>query len=1469
MGIYSDPVPVVDDPSAIPGAPILINRPAAIRSLSRKFTGDYTAAQLRDGSVGYPQLEAAGVDPAVLNALAELDLRNVERGQLPMSGRQTLNAIRAAPSPANPYGTSVQPQESRRSLIDIPGNVVSDLRAIFTSIPKIPVLLFQQVKELPTAPARLAEVMASGEYEDLGTVPGLGLIPGVYTLGNILGGDFGEMIEHPLFTALDVTPYAKARIFNAPASMLDNAGNIVRRPNAYSRTFSSTRAPTLREEARLAGRNVFGQTGKVSAAEIVANTKLGRAIGQRKDLMKLRLRGTNAGEAVMAAIGDRNVRFYMAQVQQAQRAVLDMLDNPNSPFWKLDPKVRNRIFGKAFEMDKPFLDEFHAFERKWGDDFGKAEYGSVDAWKRRRIEIGQLISRDTRHIPDIKPLTPLEESFVADYARVRDMLIEPYVSTSLDTKRPFVRVDIETPAGNVTSEIYTWAEGSDILAKREALAAHAEVRDLHQFIAKRSGPLVNYTPEQIQELAFNSRVLNGQFSAKLKSELLEGYAHALMLKGVDSSDLLSRVISARYGGGHPDLIDRAVNLSRETIVVPPYTLDDLDAALRPRTPSAHTRSGFRRGRIQYIPEIHRLDSALDSGNIPTIRREINRIWRALDSGRLNPDDLPPSFHELDRAGVRQSLSIYDRAQKWTRKNEVAQMASSKRYNKTKRALADKEKRTTPARFEPHIADLVHEQMVGTAQILNDLFAADPAVGADLLADMVRRVEGRDYAVMDKYLSRLGKDAPAPSAADLFAKFRREAMDSWQDLVDAGFNPQFIHKVDPHAISPHFPGIRLGARAPESWHERTFDLSAGEGDIALALRADGMQYLRKKMEDHLIDVITKGSLEEGWLPLAKTRAELLDDYAELIDREVARRPGATPRDRDVIADELIGKAWTVFDAPKYKNFPIADDAAVYGSGARTAPRRTPGPGQTQTLYIPRSMHRAMLKMQEAPKAHAVLDPAMHVFRLSTLVLSPRWQIYNLLGNLLMGSMSAGKDFWVKLPEAVRMLRRVRAGEESSMPFGLRTSLAQAGDQLVEPARLAKEGVQMWGEALDRIRPGTSAQISNWGKPLARGGARVQDFLVRMNAAVDDATRIAMYLAERERALVKLTGPDGDAIRANLRKLISEVDPVQGSRMSTADNIASNQAETMIREWVYNWDQLTPWERSVGRHIFPFYGFFSHILRYAKRYAADHPFRTAVTAGFARAELEDWGTGLPQRIHNMLIIGKEDEEGDRLALNFSGWNPFVDTANLFSLTGWLSQVNPFIATIAQQLGIDPRTGQAGVYPATEFDPVTGRLTIKKPNILSSFVNNMIPQTQALGIVFGSPEMDDLRRNNPEAAGRLLLSSLGIPVLYRDVNLTQEIAQTELARENAARQAFSEALRSNSTQPVRRYPALVAQVQQLQRLQAERPEAFAPYTPTVQPAGVLDITRRVVAPWVGDEVVDEYAGQASMVASTPGWG
>lgn len=1391
-----------------PGAPILLNRPKALSAYRNRLTDTYA-----------PLLEQGG-DPSTINPLINLDVRNVERGQMPMSQRQIINAYRAGlATPENPNGQAINPVPERGTgILDLPANAVSDLREIFTSIPKLPFAMVKEIQRLPEAPQLLAEGLA--DPAKLKDVPGLSLVPGVYTLSNVLGGQADELMKHPLFTALDVAPYAKARVFDAPASMLDEAGNLSRRPDLFREMFPDTRV-TQRAVNREIGRNMMGDTGKVSIVDLAANTKPGRVVGNLKDRAKIAAASTRPGQEVMAALGQSSRNLTIARNHQ-QRMIVDMLDNPQSVMW--DDSAQSRAYNNAFE---PFRDSSHAlqeWEAKWGDDFGKETYGSVDAWKARRQELGRMVQLEPGKIAS---LPEHEQTMLREAGEVADKWMEPLTSTDINTPAAYGRVEFTTPDGNVTSEILPWDQAKNVWKMRAQVAAVDEMRFLRE--AVENPGLV--TEQQLLDRAATSDVLRSTTTpAKLQAKVYAGYAHALNARGVNARSFLRQVNQAAYGKVPMPVLQELQELSDRLPpgLDPPMVLDQLDEAVQPRVPSTRTRTGYKRTDIEPAMEELRGLLRARTTDYTLLKKTFNRIFDKQVAGKI---EVPESFAALDRDVVNASIDLMRERSRWLGSDEIRTLTSDTAGRQLAKKLIKLESKSAPARFFPKIGELADQRMVELAdELTNGFYAGDPVAGERLAAVMSGGDIGNLGSIDDLTTAATGK-----SASELYRGFAKEARDSWMTLVDEGFDPQFVHHVPVgKGGRVKYASVNLSAKKPGSWKQRTLEMVPAESDIALALKANALDTLTKLGDDHLIDIITQGSPSEGWLRVARTRTELLNSLQPIIDAEMLKRPGQLRRE---VEAEVLARTYVPFDAQRSRSLPISPEQNVYAAGARATPGKTTGIAATEQLYIPKSLNRVIEQIQTPATARAVWDPVMQVFRTSTLILSPRWQIYNLLGNGLTGMMSSSPwDFLKELPKSVDILKRVTKHEATpELSIGMRGSLGQAGKPELEYAALAGEAMS---DVVARAPEAVQQAVRNWGKPIGRGFTATQDFLVRMNAMVDDVTRISNYLVGEGKAM--------KAIDAETMRGVDTLAKRAGSKGPNALDMRRVEAENLMRDWTYNWDQMTPWERSTARFVFPFYGFFSHILRYSKRYAIDHPFRVAMMASFARNELEDWGTGLPERLHNMLLIGGRDEDGNQLGINFGGWNPFADTANLFSLTGWMSQVNPLISTMAEQFGIDTRTGEAGVYPATAYDPVTGRLSISPPNPLTSLLQNVIPQTQALSMLLGSNE--DLRATNPDAAGRMALSSLGVPVLARQVNVPQEITQAELARENAARQAFSTALSTGSTGPLRAYPQLEQQMIKLQTTQAQNPTQFAAMTRGISPAGYLDLAQRALIPGGG---------------------
>ena len=1385
----------------------------------------------------YPWLEQQGVDPTVLRALYDLDVQRLLRGQRPLSSPRVVNGVlqpgetlqsvlAATPTPDEPYGRSLAPEIRRTRLSDIPGNIASDAATVFRSIPKLPVQIVKSIADIPNTFTRIDE--ADGDWRKISQAPVINLIPGTYTLGNILAGEGSELVEHPLFTALDVLPFATAKAFKAPARMLDDAGNLANKSlyrTVFPRStrFSIEDAERAMGLSRVADRFNLPPRPRVSIVDLALDTRFGRRARDVVDAQRIRFRGSAPGRALQRSFG-QTTRDLSIQIREVERLILDILD-PDSPFWKYGDTERRLIYRSVFDVDEPAIRKFAEFRSKYGDEFGVEFYGSPERWAQRRVELTDILETNPRAIPE---LPPHERAFIDDYRSTVDEIIKPYVSDSLDDQRPLIRVDM-----GHGPEVYNWQQGAKILKARSYLAFADELHDIVNIVKDPRYPV---SVDDLVARLTSSRVLNDpKFPKSLQSLALQGYMFALIQRGVDATELARMAVKSRYGAMKPSVIAEAADLSKR-FHHPIYTVDDLLDAIQP----FYTTTTNRRIRQNITSELRPLREAIHGGRWGRVRAEFRRVWNQVDKGKVI--NLPEPFTNLDRTAVERTLDLFIDKDRWLGLPEVRAVASPRMRNVAAKTVARLERSTVPARWAPLVQKAIDERMTQLARTLTEAASEKGLLDPDDAFRVVELVNrNREYRQLQKVLDRLGDpDLPA-TWETLYRHTIAEMRGSWQELAAEGLDPVFVHHVGiGRAHIVHFPGVRTEARPPGHWQERTLDFSPHEGDLSLALHHQMMEILVKKGEDHMVDLITNGSKYEGWRPVAKSYGELVDLMRPVIERHQSHHRGMS---FEQAAQQVIGRTWVRWDHSKFKNFGTPE-SPMYPSGGRGRPGVPAPMSHAEHLYIPRNIWDALQDFQRAPRVSAVWDPVMNVFRTSTLILSPRWHVYNLLGNMLNVTTAEGFG-WVKhLPEAWRAANAVRRGVQPSelvgvtpLPHNIRLSLGQARVEQITYNEFGRAAMDQLRTKLDDIAPGTSQKLLDWGKPLGKQFNRLTDLSLRLNAMVDDAARIAGWLAAYERFMKK---------KPSYSPWVERWLHDRGAMPRSWSELARIQAERDMRKWAYNWDSLTPWERSAARFVFPFYGFFSHILRYATQYTIDHPFRMAVVAAFARSELEDWGTGLPAYLHNLVIVSAPDEKGFRKALNFGGWNPFADTAALLTLTGWMSQANPIISTLAQQFGIDPRTGEASLYPTARFNEQTGRLELAKPSFVQSAVQNLIPQTQAVFNLAGvNPDFNRLSVSNPQAAHRLLATSVGVPVLVRDVNPIQEVAKAEMARRNAAKQALSEALRSGAS-TVPGYPSLTAQLQTL-KAQAD-PQMLQRFRPPVDSPSVLDLLRQSARTVVG---------------------
>ncbi len=174
----------------------------------------------------------------VQQALRAQDIERMRKGLMPAGAD---NMLKAGVAAATQDDVTPAPE---RSLTNVVGNAVDDVKLIGKSLTHIPGMLLEQIKSIPKFEEKYDENRAAGQnpVEAFLNLPLIQFLPGSYVAANVAGGNPGELARHPVFTALDVLPYAQkaaksTKVFDlAEQEYLTalNTGRYARRPRPLS-----------------------------------------------------------------------------------------------------------------------------------------------------------------------------------------------------------------------------------------------------------------------------------------------------------------------------------------------------------------------------------------------------------------------------------------------------------------------------------------------------------------------------------------------------------------------------------------------------------------------------------------------------------------------------------------------------------------------------------------------------------------------------------------------------------------------------------------------------------------------------------------------------------------------------------------------------------------------------------------------------------------------------------------------------------------------------------------------------------------------------------------------------------------------------------------------------------------------------------------------------------------------------------
>lgn len=412
---------------------------------------------------------------------------------------------------------------------------------------------------------------------------------------------------------------------------------------------------------------------------------------------------------------------------------------------------------------------------------------------------------------------------------------------------------------------------------------------------------------------------------------------------------------------------------------------------------------------------------------------------------------------------------------------------------------------------------------------------------------------------------------------------------------------------------------------------------------------------------------------------------------------------------------------------------------------------------------------------------VYGAGTRLFRTTLLDYSPRYQVHIWGGGAVLDLLRTGPVSMARyMPAAFGMM--VQDSE------GLLRTLSQPGHPVAPVLEWMKRQAAKQGEhgmdprishELAESDPGDLLGMYNYSK-----GGKLGNWLATIRAK-NKGLDAAGYIASGQ------AGADMASFGANLLRSLAYL---QGKAAGGGDRDAGIAFALKV---FADMDRMTPLERTIIRYAMPFYGWTSHILKYVATYPLDHPYRAAVLSQMINQEWSDWNTGIPQSMMYLLELGGVGPDGSATVLDVRQLDPLRSVDDVFTMTGFLSSLNPAIQNmVLPALGIDPTTaGPLDLYPTMTIDQFYGTEQAKPRNplgVAEAGIAGYIPQATAVETVLGLTSYARwAKQNDPQAYRNQIYQAFNYPWVPYKVNLYQVVAKTEERNYNVARDAATAAL------------------------------------------------------------------------------
>lgn len=1089
--------------------PIIPTQPTRIQSIIRKYTSPdpVLAGQIARSS------------PETTRAIAGLDVDRVRRGQSPYTQTESAVGLRAAD-----LNAPVVPRQDD----GIFQNALTDVKALFSAVPKLPWIVAEEANQIQRNGLSLPNGTGSNPLETLGNVasaPGFRLIPGAFVASNFRTGGPGVsgLAEHPVFTALDVLPYAETLAKLSPAARI--APELARENAVYELPgtgFEVAGAPARTTPLRSALRYTRLKPGgyelepfvdPITKLEIPGHSQLvpnayGRAVAGAGTVASHVPFVSSAMDFGRQAIG----RPSRELAQASNRAIFDDYVGP----------LEEALAGKpvsnvaAEPIVTPLADVLSLMR-----DSDLAPGRAADLYTRatEATDRGAFLSS----------LAPDERVYVDRILTAQDQIRDAMVDRGDLTP-------VEFPHG---TEYYPTAQAKPIIRARDK-AAFLEDLSARRYAVE--------APEQITDPAqiLNAHtelpdILSGNATPK-SIAAMKAAARAnlsfLEQKGYEVADIRKAVNQARTRGDLTSLASDPLVTTAPTMRPTATALDDAVTAGRsmPRDAMA----------VQFVDRVYRGDW----------QGAINRAQGLARRSKFGGG--------VDWAGAVDELRTRVQAAKAVDRLEMIG-ASKKGYDAALAKVAKAEASAAPGRFSDYIRSRADDEFVKDVQGRSNLSAED-------------KMQAIQY-VNDRTLARLNNIDPG--LRNTYESYFNDAAHQWQQFAEQGIDPLYVHKVTGRAARQmQNPGVLNFVPGESQLKERggSIEQLTGVPDLGISVTHQAHEILQRYATEQFLDHVGNRMSVDGltlmnrYAPVAeaisrKTGRPMDEVVGELVSRDWVRydRRSLLNGDPTEAKEILSGARPEPLSAFSEKQIFIPRDLAA--NLKRILP--TEPSSITRALGAPMKVFRtAVLPLAARWHINNILGGGM----LLTAIDPMAWRFIGRAWKMAKENELAYKD---GAAAGTREMREAalwgRDLDASRLPVTQRLAIAHQYNA---------------GGTLGRIMSETVDRLGDRGvkyiKPAVELGKRGVQWSYDFNQFFDDMYRSAAYLSGEHRAL-KAGMSAAEAERAGValsREVLQNWDrltPIERGVIRTVFPFYSWASKILGTVWRYPGDH--PWRTSI--------------------------------------------------------------------------------------------------------------------------------------------------------------------------------------------------------------------------------------------------------------------------------------------------